>query len=219
MLRNFISVTGITQESNLPKDIKDALLCHSDIDYIFIPSSRPKIKEITHIAIRVELKNQRIIKAPTGTIVVLDGVKKLKISYVPLGHSRKNIQLEIDVPYNTFIELPDGVENLNNLDIYIADAYFEVVEVRKIYNYTLYMINIDCSEESQSRETEFDELSEGEENKAEEPSKDFLSSLKEALFPYVKEDDFEDNNDEFEKEEMEKDDYEEDNSDEDNREA
>lgn len=218
MLRNFISVTGITQESKLPKEIKDALLCHSDIDYIFIPSSRPKIKEITHIAVRVELKNQRIIKAPTGTIVVLDGLKKLKISYVPLGHSRKNIQLEIDVPYNTFIELPDGVENLNNLDIYIADAYFEVVEVRKIYNYTLYMINIDCSEKSGAPETEPEESLE-EKDEAKEPSQDFLSSLKEALFPYVEVDDFEDNNDEFEKEEMEKEDYEEDISDEDNREA
>lgn len=143
MLRNFISVTGITPESKLPKEIKGELLQHSDIDYIFIPGSKPKVKELTHIGIQVEIKNQRKIKAPTGTIVIVDGVKKLKLSYVPLGHSKRNIQLDLELPYNTFIELPEGIEKPNSIDLYVADAYFELVDGRKIYSYIFYMLNID----------------------------------------------------------------------------
>ena len=56
MLRNFISVTGITQENDLPKKAKGELLQHSEVDYIFIPSNRPRVKELTHISISVDIK-------------------------------------------------------------------------------------------------------------------------------------------------------------------
>ncbi|WP_163195866.1 hypothetical protein [Clostridium thermarum] len=204
MLRNFISVTGITPESNLPKEIKGELLQHSDIDYIFIPGSKPKAKEVTHVGIQVEIKDQRIIKAPTGTIVIVDGVKKLKLSYVPLGHSKRNIQLELELPYNTFIELPEGVEKIKGIDLYVADAYFELVEGRKIYSYVFYMLNIDffntttleaheeeepMEETTAKEEGEVPEREEYKENNA--PGDALLSELRKALSPYI-EDDFED---------------------------
>lgn len=207
MLRNLISVTGITQENKLPKKIKGDLLQHSDIEYIFIPSSRPKVKELTHIAIQMEITNQRIIKAPTGTIVVVDGIKKLRISYVPLGHSRKNIQLEHSIPYNTFIEIPESTESLGNVDIYVVDAYFQLVEGRKIYSHTLYMLNVEyvqstkatkqaeaeMEQDSESVKESREEEPEGSEaveeiqddNIKTEPEQDFLSSLREALAPYI----------------------------------
>jgi hypothetical protein len=203
MLRNFISVTGITPENKLPKEIKGELLQHSDIDYIFLPSSRPKVKELTHIGIEVEIKNQRVIKAPTGNVVILDGTKKLKISYVPLGHSRKNVQLELELPYNTFIELPDGVESLSNLDIYIADAYFELVEGRKIYSYIFYMINVDYLHITTSVEPS-EEVEEDEEEIQEnsEPKEDFLDELRRALSPYNA-DDFEDHEENYDENNIE----------------
>ncbi|NLZ47197.1 MAG: hypothetical protein GX895_00145 [Clostridiales bacterium] len=196
MLRNFISVTGITQEKDLPKRVKGELLQHSDIDYIFIPGNRPRIKELTHISISVDIKNHRIIKSPKGSTIVLDGLKKLKITYVPEGRSKKTIQAELYLPYNTYLELPDGVNDIGKVDVYILDAYFELIEGRKIYSFIFYMLDIEykskkshrrySDEDPEDVDTEESEI-EPKENMPPklESAEDFLNELQKSLFPFT----------------------------------
>lgn len=201
MLRNFISVTGITQEKELKEKVKGQLLQHSDIDYIFIPSNRPRAKELTHISISVDIKNHKVIKTPIGTVVILDGLKKLKLCYIPEGRSKRTIQVELYLPYNTHLELPDEVKDLDKVDIYIGDAYFELIEGRKIYSFIFYILDLKCKSEQSVRcdfEEEFEESSfqeSTEEIPESEPkenmpppvntTEDLLSQLQKVLLPFT----------------------------------
>lgn len=216
MLRNFISVTGITQEKDLPKRVKGELLQHSDIDYIFIPGNRPRAKELTHISISVDIKNRRIIKGPMGNVVILDGLKKLKVCYIPESRSKRTIQVELYLPYNTHIELPDEVKDIENVNIYIGDAYFELLEGRKIYSFIFYMLDLEYKSKQYLREDyeekietpDTEELeNEPKENMppALETTEDFFVELQKALLPFTGndsefsfEDDLDEGNDEDE---------------------
>lgn len=205
MLRNFISVTGITQEKDLPKRVKGQLLQHSHIDYIFIPSNRPRVKELTHIGVSVDIKNHRIIKGPKGSVIILDGFKKLKVCYIPENRSKRTIQVELYLPYNTHIEIDGDVKAISNIDIYIGDAYFELVDGRKIYSFIFYILDMDYKSASSLKEDLYEERkttaredsrkNERRENIAPplEDTDDFLTQLQKALLPFTDnnhEDDF-----------------------------
>ena len=170
------------------------MLQHSEVDYIFIPSNRPRVKELTHISISVDIKNHRIIKGPKGNILILDGLKKLKVCYLPESRSKRTLQVELYLPYNTHLELPDEVKDIDNVDIYIGDAYFELIEGRKIYSFVFYILDVQLKSE-QSFRKDLDEKLEAEnkeipENALKEntpppldTAEDFLTELQKALLP------------------------------------
>lgn len=156
VLRNSIDITGITPEEELPWKAKGDLLDHSDVNYIFIPGNRPRAKSISQVSVSVELKSKRIINSPVGKTVILDGIKNVKITYTPVGHSRRKLDVFLVLPYNTVIKLPESVKDSENIDVYIGDAYFHLIDGRKIYNYIYYILDIEYSHEQ-----DLLELSEG----------------------------------------------------------
>lgn len=141
IVRNFINVAGLADENNLPDKVKGQLIQYSEIDTIFIPDNQPDIKSIFQIMIKVEIRSSRSIKTLAGYTVILDGVKKLKIIYTQNDASGKAVFLDLELPYNTFVELPDYIK-IDNIDVLILDAYFNLLDKRRIYSHLLYLVNV-----------------------------------------------------------------------------
>ena len=203
MLRNFISVTGITQEKIYLRGSRDN--CYSiPILTIYLYLATGLVKT-THIGVSVDIKNHRIIKGPKGSVIILDGFKKLKVCYIPENRSKRTIQVELYLPYNTHIEIDGDVKAISNIDIYIGDAYFELVDGRKIYSFIFYILDMDYKSASSLKEDLYEERkttareesrkNERRENIAPplEDTDDFLTQLQKALLPFTDnnhEDDF-----------------------------
>lgn len=142
VIRNFIDIEGITPEQELPDKITGQLIEYSEVEHIYIPNDKPRIYNIQNISIKIDITSSRIINAPLGKIVVLDGLKSFKITYTQRGHNERASIVDLDLPYNTFIEIPKDRENMGSAHVYVADAYFKVIDSRKIYSYILYVINV-----------------------------------------------------------------------------
>lgn len=143
ILRNSIEVIGLATEDELPKKINGQLIEYSETDYIYVPENRPLIYSISKIEIKLNVKESRIIEAPTGKIIILDGSRKLNITYRPAGYAEENYVLKFDLPFNTFIDLPNSARDIKSIDIHAVDAYFKLMNSRKIYCFIVYMINAD----------------------------------------------------------------------------
>lgn len=142
MLRNFIDILGITSENELPRITNGQQILYSDIDYIFIPDNKPKIKDIYQISVNMHITSTRLISTGSDKIVVVDALKKLKIVYTQEDNNEKASILTLELPYNTFYQLQNNSSGYEEVNIYIADAYFKVIENNKIYNYMLYYLDI-----------------------------------------------------------------------------
>ena len=142
IIRNSIDIIGITPEDELPKKINGQLIEYSEVEHIYIPEDSPRLGNIHQISIDLKTTSHRIIKAPTGEIIVLDGVKKLKVIYSRKGYSDRANIVNLQIPFNTFIELTNTPIKVEDIDIHIVDAYFTRIGSRKLYSYTLYMVNV-----------------------------------------------------------------------------
>ncbi|MDP4091568.1 MAG: hypothetical protein Q8930_20170 [Bacillota bacterium] len=143
ILRNSIDITGISLEGELPRQIRGDFSEAYDTSYLFIPGNRPRPRAISEISMSVELKEEKIINSPAGKIAILDGVKNIKVTYLPVGHSRRRINVLLALPFNTSVKLPESATDIEDINIYIADAYFQLVEGRKIYSYIYYILDVD----------------------------------------------------------------------------
>lgn len=150
IIRNFIDITGITPEDELPKKINGQIIEYSEVEHIYIPEDNPRLGNIHQLSINLKITSHRIIKAPTGEIIVLDGIKKLKINYSRKGYSDKETIVNLQIPFNTFIELTNAATKVEDIDIHIVDAYFTRIGSRKLYSYTLYMVNVPVPRDQQS---------------------------------------------------------------------
>lgn len=143
ILRNSIIISGIASEKDLPRQINGQLLEFSETDYIYMPENRLDINNISKIEVKLDTKEGRVINAPTGRIIVLDGVRKINITYTAVGYYQSYYNANIELPFNTFIDLPNNAGEVKLMKAYIIDAYFKLINCRKIYNHMLYMIDVD----------------------------------------------------------------------------
>lgn len=142
IIRNFIEIVGITPESELPHKNNGQIIEYSDVENIFIPPEKSGIDNIYQIIVDLEIKSNRMIKASLGRICVIDGIKKFKIIYKEKGKEGKINILDLKLPFNTFIDLPNENINIENVKVYIADAYFDLIDRRKIYGHYIYIIDV-----------------------------------------------------------------------------
>lgn len=152
IIRNHIDIVGITPEEQLPGKIQNSQVVeYSEVENIFIPKDNPNIKNIYQIVLDVSLISKREVDIPIGKVVIIDGVKKIKIIYAEKGHSQKANIVNLELPYNTFIEIPDGKE-IGNASVQIVDAYFQLIDNRKIYSHIVYLVNVRYKEESNCKD-------------------------------------------------------------------
>lgn len=163
IVRNSINITGITSEDKLPRRIKGQIVEYSEVEHISIPEENPRIRTIHQISFKVDSKVSRTINSPTGKILILDGRKKIKIIYSHKSDSKKSTVLDIQLPFNTYIDLPDDAAEVEDINIYVLDAYFDLLESRKLYYHVLYWINVEYSKEKYDKfDTPFSETTEPE---------------------------------------------------------
>jgi len=141
VVRNFIHVIGITPEEQLPDKINGQLIQYSDIETIYIPEDKPPAKSVFQIIFQVEIKAGRIIDTPICKTMVVDGVKKFKIMYIGGNTSESATFATVDTPYNTFIEIPKGYDDIDKVEVFVLDAYFSLLDSRRIYGYILYLVH------------------------------------------------------------------------------
>lgn len=142
ILRNSIEVVGISTVEELPREIKGQLIEYSETDYIYVPENRPLIYNISKIDLKLSIKESRSIDAPTGKIVILEGSRKINITYKPASYYEGNYILKLDLPFNSFLDIPNNSGEIKSIDIYPIDAYFKMMSSRKIYCFMVYMINV-----------------------------------------------------------------------------
>lgn len=152
--RNSIDISGITPEKELPSKIEGQVIEYSEVDYIFIPEDKPRVHNIHHLSIHIDLLSNRIIHAPLGTLIVVDGIKKIRLVYIQREHSEKKYSINLQLPYNTFFELPKSNGDITGINVYIADAFFQIIESRKIYSHILYIVNVHYENPNQLQDSE-----------------------------------------------------------------
>lgn len=139
IVRNGINVIGITPENKLPKKVNGQLIETSQAENLFIEDNI-KIKKIYEIVIDINITRTRVINSPMNKIVVVDLNKKFKIVYYDMDSNRSI--LELNSPYNIFFNLESNKIEIENINIHIADAYFELINSRTLYNHIFYMIDV-----------------------------------------------------------------------------
>ncbi|WP_432401986.1 hypothetical protein [Wukongibacter sp. M2B1] len=142
IVRNHINIEGITREEDLSKNKNGHTIIYSEEKTLFLPTDKPEIKSIYEILISIDIKSHRSITTPIGNVVVLDGLKKYKIIYTENSEIEKVSILNLDTTFNTFTELPKGLEDIWNLKIHVIDAYFSVINPQKIYGHFLYLVDV-----------------------------------------------------------------------------
>lgn len=139
VVRNFIDIVGITPENELPREILGQIIQNSEAEKILIEDN-VDIKNIYQIVIKVDIKSNRVIDTPLSKIVVIDTLKEIKVLYYDKD-DRVGV-LELKSPYNFFIDMEDKKDEIENIRIYIADAYFQLISKKELYNSILYIIDV-----------------------------------------------------------------------------
>lgn len=141
VIRNFINVIGLSDIDELPTNINGQLIQYSESETIHIPKNYPDVKSIFQVLINIEIISTRHIVTPVGTTIVVDGIKLLKIIYAQPDNSSKATFLVLELPYNTFFELDKDIE-FDNINIHILDAYFSLLDERRIYGHYILMVEV-----------------------------------------------------------------------------
>lgn len=139
IVRNNINIIGITPGNKLPNKVNGQIIETSQAENLFIDDSI-KIKNIYQIIIDIDIVRTNVINAHMNKIVVVDLSKKFKIAYYNMDGNRGI--LELNSPYNVFFDLESNKVEIENININIADAYFELINSRTLYNHILYIIDV-----------------------------------------------------------------------------
>lgn len=147
-LRNFIDVEGLSSYDELPKEMDGQVMQISECENIPLPIKNINIRNIYQLLIDVQVTSSKNIKTPINTLVILDGVKKLKVIYY--DEENKAGILDVKVPFNTFIELKDKDEEFKNAKVHVLDGFFQLLPKNILYSHLLYHINIFTSSSRKS---------------------------------------------------------------------
>lgn len=150
-VRNFIHILGITPSHELPNKMHGQIVLYSDIENLNIPLDRPNAKSVYEIIIELEITSSRKVSIPSNDILIIDGLRKFKIIYMSEDENKEAIIIDIIKPYNTFVELPKKIDDIQDIKVYILDSYFDLIDKREIYNYNLYLINVVYDDNQYSR--------------------------------------------------------------------
>lgn len=145
MIRNFINVVGITDESELPTECPGQFIEYSETDYLFIPENATAINTIYEISLSIEVLNSRTINMKNSRVYILDGNKKFKITCSSKDKNNKSITLKFNYPFNAFIDI-DNTDTVKSAKVFVLDAYFHLINPRTIYSNITYLISVEYSD-------------------------------------------------------------------------
>lgn len=143
IIRNNIEIEGIKQNENV--NYGSYVLNHWENCPVFLPRSKGKIKYLTKVIIELNSIEGSIINTPAGKVLSIYGRKVYSLIYSEKSHDRSQ-RSSIDLPFLSYIYLPKEIENFCNLEVSVTDAFFEVIDNRKVYSHILYLIKFDKKE-------------------------------------------------------------------------
>ena len=141
VVRNSINIAGLADENTLPDSIHGQMIQCSEADTIKIDDNQPEISSIYQVILKLNVKESRYIKTPVGNTMILDGRKMIKIVYTQKSESGKANFIELSLPFNAFVEVPDNTK-IENVNVYILDAFFDLLDERRIYSHIVYLIDV-----------------------------------------------------------------------------
>lgn len=136
-IRNNIEIEGIKQSNDVLNG--GYVLNYFDNGTIFIPKSKGKIKYLNKVIIEMNSIEGRIINTPSGKILNIYGRKIYSLIYSEKSHDRAQ-KTVLDLPFIAYVYLPLEIDDFCNLEVSVLDAFFEVIDNRKIYNHIVYLI-------------------------------------------------------------------------------
>lgn len=143
IVRNSVIISGLTDEKSLFEQIKGQIIQFSETSTIFVPDKEPEISNLIQIFIKLELLQTNLITTPAGKTINLNGFLKLKLNYLNKNdseNSQKICTFDIACPYHSYIQLMANVD-MKQMQIYILDAYFNLIDSRKIFCDILYLVS------------------------------------------------------------------------------
>lgn len=142
LVRNNINIEGLSLEEELPQKVDGQLVTYSETESLYIPEDKPEAKDIYEISLEIDIKSKRTIKTAFGKLIVIDGVKKFKMLYAENNEASSASIAAYKTPYNTFFEVPNSTEEILDISVHILDAYFQLLDGRKIYSHYIFQLSI-----------------------------------------------------------------------------
>ena len=142
LMRNSINVEGLAKESDFPTDVNGHIIKYSEVETILIPNNKPEAKSISDIKVKLKITDERTLNGGFGKTMVLGGTKSYKVSYVENSPEAIRCTANIEEPYISCIDLPNDIEKTSKANTYIIDAYFHLMDSRKIYAHFVYLIHV-----------------------------------------------------------------------------
>lgn len=150
IIRNNIEIEGIKQGENV--NYGSYVLNYWENGPVFLPRSKGKIKYLTKVIIELNSIDGNIINTPAGKVLSIYGRKIYSLIYSEKSHDRSQ-RSSVDLPFLSYVYLPKEVEDFCNLEVSVSDAFFEVIDNRKVYSHILYLIKFDKREKEEALQT------------------------------------------------------------------
>lgn len=140
VVRNFVQVSGIASEEELAGGVMGQVIQYSEAETVFFPENKEAPGSLYQVIVHVDARPVRSVRTPTGTTVILDGTKRFKLLYEEAGYAGRAGFVTLELPYNTFFELPEGVRFTGLVRVFVLDAYFQLLNARRIYTHLVYLV-------------------------------------------------------------------------------
>lgn len=143
LIRNNIEIEGVELKDGI--DDNSYVLNYWEDGPIFLPKSKGKIRHLNKVIIELNSIEGKVIMTPAGRVLNIYGRKLYYLIYSEKSHDRPQ-KASIDLPFIAYVYLPKEVEDFSDLDVSVMDAFFEVIDNRKVYSHTLYLIKFNKKE-------------------------------------------------------------------------
>lgn len=142
VVRNLIQYIGISDTIPIDTTVFKQLNIEK---IVCLPDAKPDIEQIVKVISELVIKKTKVIKTPKGTSLegqlltgwklVIEGVVKQKIQYVADEPEQSVHATHADIPFSTFIVLPENFTMDTPLTIlgYIEDVYAHMTNERCIF--------------------------------------------------------------------------------------
>lgn len=145
-IRNNIEIEGVNNGENI--NYGSYVLNHWENGPIFLPKSKGKIKYLTKVIIELNSIEGKVITTAAGRVLSIYGRKLYTLIYSEKSHDRSQ-KTYLDLPFLAYVYLPPEVDEYTNLEVSVSDAFFEVIDNRKVYSHVLYLIKFDKKEKEE----------------------------------------------------------------------
>ncbi|WBW96644.1 DUF3794 domain-containing protein [Oceanirhabdus sp. W0125-5] len=134
MKTDYIDISGITTQSNLPE-------CPYNYPYkemcntfkLCIPNSKSAIETILELLIDTSIDKYNILNTNAENKLVIYGTIHFKILYIPNESSQTVYSAHFDIPFCTFILCNNICRQIKDIKLFVEDALITQIDSRNFY--------------------------------------------------------------------------------------